>query len=245
MFFKYESVSALDFDCGTIGSNMPTEERLSFSSRSCENLEEIIRYCHGHEHYLRDLARQTRRERKKAERLLRETSQRKQSEAFFIAFDDHKAKQHARRSVSTGQRKAHRVRFHTNGDDDEQPMAKTRANENDDDLTRRCDDLLSRLQIQRHRAAALEKSSLVRSAALTARPAAVTHLQHALEHLRPLKYQDMHGLSINNSSQIRDRLQASPVEEIRRRNYLREQILRIRLRQHALSRRTMHSSNNH
>ena len=160
-----------------------TTEPFSSSSRSIDDLQEIIRYCHRHEQCLRDLARQTRRERKKAERLLRETSPRKRSETFLIAFDNHKAKQQARRSTPAGQRTAHRVRFHA---DDVQPLARTRANESDDDdLTRRCDDLLSQLQIHRHRAIALENASLVRSTASTDPPAAVTHLRHALEHLRP------------------------------------------------------------
>jgi len=224
-----------------------------------KTLQQIVRNCQRNEKRLKELERYTRYERKNAERLLRETHQTKheygkqtsdnvkpkqqQSVKFFISLNDditktrHKPrrqnyksqtrdkpsferadrkktlKERQKKSIHATVDHTHRVRF--NIPENIQTDSCISFNERKkstnidielDALSRRCEDLLSRLHTQ------------------------VTILDSDNYHSR----QEMQQSSKKKHEQLSedtDQLQQSFISEIQRRNYLRTEILRIRLQQ--------------
>ena len=165
------------------------------TSFSIEALEEIIHNCQRNERRLHELERHTRHERKKAERILRETYQEREKQLsislnkslqpkpqqFFVSLDDEdkqvkpsSAKTDSKTTIDNTQR----VRF--NLPEKDKPRKKP-SNKDDelDDLARRCEQLLSRLNTQ-----CLEASMLAHDNDNNQNDQSIS-LQQSLELLRP------------------------------------------------------------
>jgi hypothetical protein len=279
------------------------------TSFTVEALEEIIHNCQRNERRLHELERHTRHERKKAERLLRETYQEREKQSsislnnssqpkpqqFFVSLDDednqvyrqqnNKDKPSSARTDSkttTKERQStidntQRVRFNLPEKDNQKKKPSNKDDELDD-LARRCEQLLSRLNTQCLEASMLahdddnkqnhsQSISLQQSLELL-RPEFISHSRQRVQHINHLReerecksetdhersystrhaqtypqpvsfsYKEMKQSSKKKYQQLpeyHDRLRQGLLSEIRRRNYLRAKIFRIRLRQHVLS----------
>lgn len=183
-----------------------------------ETLEDIVRKCQRNEQRLQELERHTRHERKRVERLLREKSYQKQEESqqsavkFFITLDNDTA---TRTKTSTSRKTPtqNRVRFDfpiENSSPPYKPKVPTDNVDDFDDLARRCEDLLLRLRIHTKHSKALQSRESFNPS---------THSTD--ERIKQT-------LDDSNASH------ESLLSEIQRRNYLRTEILRLRLQQHLL-----------
>ncbi|UJR08800.1 hypothetical protein I4U23_013055 [Adineta vaga] len=193
----------------------------STPSLSIETLQDIIQNCQRNEQRLKELERHTRHERKRVERLLQEKSnqvqedqeQQQQPVKFFITLDNDKRTIKKKSSQSRRQQKQNRVRFDVQTDrlsSVQQPNLPSNNIEEFDDLARRCEDLLLRLRIHTKQSKALQSHEPFNPSF------------HSID--KSIKQ----TLDDNNTSQ------ESLLSEIQRRNYLRTEILRSRLRQHLL-----------
>ncbi|CAF1359327.1 unnamed protein product [Adineta steineri] len=225
------------------------------SSLSIETLQDIVRNYQRTEQRLQELERYTRHERKKAEHLLREKYRTKhekpkpeqKSVGFFIPLDNdnHSHEKINKKKILKEQQKTstidttHRVRFNI-------PInSSNEQNKNDDldDLSRRCDDLLSRLKTDRNQRTILKNkdcnSYLQKSPSqqidqsITLRQV-LTFLRSSDPNILNEEINQVLQKKHEQPSTYNDELERSPISEIQRRNYLRTEILRIRLRQHHL-----------
>ncbi|CAF1338171.1 unnamed protein product [Adineta steineri] len=111
------------------------------------------------------------------------------------------------------------------------------------DLSRRCDDLLSRLKTDRNQRTILKNkdcnSYLQKSSSqqidqsITLRQV-LTFLRSSDPNILNEEINQVLKKKHEQPSTYNDELEKSPISEIQRRNYLRTEILRIRLRQHHL-----------
>ncbi|CAF1305648.1 unnamed protein product [Adineta steineri] len=231
------------------------------SSLSIETLQDIIRNYQRTEQRLQELERYTRHERKKAEHLLREKyrtnhekpKQQQQSIEFFIPInnDNHSFKKINKKKILKEQQKTstidttHRVRFDIPENHNIPINSLNEQNKNDDldDLSRRCDDLLSRLKTDRNQRTILKNkdcnSYLQKSSSqpidksITLRQV-LTFLRSSDPNILNEEINQVLKKKHEQPSTYNDELERSPISEIQRRNYLRTEILRIRLRQHHL-----------
>jgi hypothetical protein len=259
------------------------------SSLSIEALEEIVHNCQRNEQRLHELKRHTRHERKKAERLLREIYHTKQMSTsltdppkprqqpieFFVSFNDdndlpntsYQSHREVKPSFEKFDSKTHRVRFNLPEKDHHVQNEGKKPTTNDDelvDLSRRCENLLSRIQthttvfdnsadlpnnesINLQQALELLRPEFILNS--RQRVARIHHLREDREHHQtlpssdsnsfqiPFTYQEMKQASKKKYDQLPEvnhRLQQDLMNEIKQRNYLRAKIFRIRLRQHVL-----------
>ncbi|CAF1054559.1 unnamed protein product [Adineta ricciae] len=196
---------------------IPNVDQLA-SSHRIETLQDIVRNCQRNEQRLLELERHTRHERKRAERLLREKSYQKQEESqqkavkFFITLDNDPTTR-TKTSKSCKTVKQNRVRFDfltENASASYKPKVPTDNIDNFDDLARRCEDLLLRLRIHTKHSKALQSR----------------------ESFNPSTYSTDERIkqTLDDSNASHESL----LSEIQRRNYLRTEILRLRLQQHLL-----------
>ncbi|CAF1196462.1 unnamed protein product [Adineta ricciae] len=196
---------------------IPNVDQLVSTNR-IETLQDIVRNCQRNEQRLQELERHTRHERKRAERLLREKSYQKQEESqqqavkFFITLDNDPITR-TKTSKSCKTLKQNRVRFDfltENSSPPYKPKVPTDNIDNFDDLARRCEDLLLRLRIHTKHSKALQSR----------------------EPFNPSTYSTDERIkqTLDDSNASHESL----LSEIQRRNYLRTEILRLRLQQHLL-----------
>lgn len=228
------------------------------TSFSIETLQEIVRNCQRNEQRLKELKRHARYERMKVERLLRETyqteykqtsdhpkSKPQQSLQYFISFDDDTIKNRRQNTKNKTSKKilkerqkkstqcmcsiadhTHRVRFNIpennkNIQTDHFISSNERKKSTDidaelDKLSRQCEDLLLRLHTYHNQATLLDNDD--------------DHLQQQ----SPSQLQQASKEKYSQLSETNDQLQEDLISEIQRRNHLRTEILRLRLRQHDL-----------
>ena len=214
-------------------------------SSSIETLEKIVKNYQRNEQRLHDLQQYVRHERKKAERLLNEATQRpKQPVEYFLSFDNDQPKKSTH----------HRVRFTLPNDESK------RKNYDDElaELSQRCENLLSTLHFYRPRSALFSPlsnndSSLTLQEALhVSRPDFISHSQQRSEHIQhlredrqyhrtrtpsPVHYIEMKRTTKEKYDQlpeVNERLQKDLSDENKRRNYLRAKLFQHRLQQHVL-----------
>jgi len=191
------------------------------SSLSIDTLKEIVRNCLRNEQRLHELKRHTRHERKKAERLLHETYRIKQehdlqmsisklkqpSMEYFISFDDDdniKNIDH-RRNQSSIDNKTQRVRFNIPEKDPHiqiKQKKSTTTNDELDNLTRRCEDLLSHLNTHCNQTKILEnsfdysfknnESTSLQQSLERFRPDFISHSRQRVQHINQLREEREH-----------------------------------------------------
>ncbi len=265
LFVLFSHSSKIQYNGQSASKNM-NKNRRQFDQLSpflsIESLEEIVRTCQRNEQRLHELERHTRHERKKAERLLRETYRAKQMMIsqikqppieFFVSFNDENPPPPSK----TTSNKPHRVRFNI-------PTERKKSISQEEelaDLSRRCEELLLHLPTHENDDLSQKTSRLKNDQSISLqqalelfRPEFISHSRqrtqrihhlreerkqqiHSNSHREPMTYQEMKQASKKKYEQlpeVNDRLQQNLRNEIRRRNSLRAKIFRLRLRQHVL-----------
>jgi hypothetical protein len=234
-----------------------------YPSLSVDTLEEIVRHCQRNERRLHELERHARHERKKAERLLRETYKQKQEhdkQMAIIRNENLKPKQPPIEyfiSFDNRQDKTHRVRF--NIPEKDHDIQNTIKDDQLDDLERRCENLILRLNNQSNDDPQ-ESSPNLQQSLERFRPEFISHSRQRIQrinHLREerehqqilpssyrlnsnevqLTYEEMKQVSKKKYEQlpeVNNRFQQDLMNEMKQRNYLRAKLFQIRLRQHVL-----------
>jgi hypothetical protein len=235
-----------------MNESSPSVDQLS-TSFPIETLEEIIRNCQRNERRLHELERHARHERKKAERILREAyrerdKQISKPQQFFISIDDNTEKDKPRKKSSTKDdelddlaRRVEKLLSSLNTqrleasmlehDDNQPPLNQSVSLQQSLELLR--PEFISQSQQRVQRVNHLREERQYKSevdpershsSSITPRPVSMTYKE--MKQASKKKYEQL--------PEYHDRLQQGLISEIRRRNYLRAKLFRIRLRQHVL-----------